>query len=461
MFYWVLNNADEIAPSTLSAQKKYSAHSNLRMAMSSFSNTLTPCNFKRPPKIGINMTDTITEFENSGYIVRSFIPDEVADIVIVSFTGVGAPERQNGSFFGEPLAKALNMPFIGLIAKSDSWYLEDGIDDAIGAIKVILDRIRRNAASFIQVIGYGISMGGFGVIKHSKALGLDALLSLAPQWSIDSSETGRKSSFSGYYQHYMQHMGPRASDVAIPSYIFYDPRLDEERAEAESFSQIPTVVLVPVAHAGHMVTNSLKGSKNFQELLNAVLRGEDILSITKIIRNKSKENVYNIILKCLEKKIDFFPLALSSKRSESTGAKEFIVANHKEAWRAIATLFERGQKSSAFKLAHILAPRDLLFPSFTKILAWTGEFIVYNPLEKTFSQTEHHHITQGELVVVINGSIYSLSATGLMKLPYSTEFSEDSFVIRAADGKALSARENGKIGFTEWVARWEKFTTFD
>ncbi|KGB21212.1 hypothetical protein AtDm6_2848 [Acetobacter tropicalis] len=28
MFYWVLNNADEIAPSTLSAQKKYSAHSN-------------------------------------------------------------------------------------------------------------------------------------------------------------------------------------------------------------------------------------------------------------------------------------------------------------------------------------------------------------------------------------------------------------------------------------------------
>ncbi|XAO70717.1 MAG: hypothetical protein AAYR33_06515 [Acetobacteraceae bacterium] len=84
------------------------------------------------------MTEITTEFANDGYFVRSFIPAQTTDVIVVSFTGVRANERYDGTFFGQQVAKALNIPFIGIVAQSESWYLENGINEAIAEVRRLI-----------------------------------------------------------------------------------------------------------------------------------------------------------------------------------------------------------------------------------------------------------------------------------------------------------------------------------
>lgn len=407
------------------------------------------------------MAQRITEFENPGYFVRSLIPNAPSDVIIVSFTGVGAVERDNGSFFGEPLAKALNIPFIGLVARTESWYLEDGIDDALSASRDVTNRVQAASPAPLKVIGYGVSMGGYAAVKYSRTLDFDAIIALAPILSIDFDETGRENFCSDFFQPYMKGMAPKNDEVVVPCYLFYDPYNKSDKIEADAYCDaITSAKRVPVPFASHMVAMSLKGSKNFDTILRVVMEGGDLQAVIRQIRIVSAENVVNILLACFHKNIKLLMPSLTSHRASVTGGRDKFLMTKSEAWYSGARLVQNGLHSEALALFRMLRAPAYEVPLFTKLLTWTGECVCFDPIGQIFHQTERHRIRHGELVVIVNETVFSLSAAGLEQLPYSLQSKDKGFTLSAQDGTFLSARPDRQMSFVPWADLWEVFLPF-
>jgi hypothetical protein len=77
-----------------------------------------------------------------------------------------------GEFF---TARGIN--FVGVRGARNDWFQDDEILDVIGAVRTATDGGRR--------VGYGGSMGGFAVINFAHDLGLESLVAVSPQFSID------------------------------------------------------------------------------------------------------------------------------------------------------------------------------------------------------------------------------------------------------------------------------------
>ncbi|MEE8658568.1 hypothetical protein CGLAMM_02530 [Acetobacteraceae bacterium EV16G] len=321
------------------------------------------------------MTEISTEFANDGYFVRSFIPAQTSDVIVVSFTGVRANERYDGTFFGQQVAKALNIPFIGIVARSESWYLENGINEAIAEVRRLIAPIRAACQHHVRIVGYGVSMGGYAAIKYARALEFDAVISLAPIYSIDFEETGRLNFCSGFYQPYMKGMAPKNDEVTAPCYILYDPHNAEDKIEAEVIrDNIHNVRCVAVPYATHMVGFSLKGSRNFAAMLETVLANGDSTPVIRKIRSRSAENILYMLVACHGKKPTLLVKALNSRRACETGARERFLTSYREPGRAAARLIDLGHCEKAFTLLKMLHNPDIAVPIFSKLLTGPANF---------------------------------------------------------------------------------------
>lgn len=110
------------------------------------------------------------------YIVRQLdaAPD---DDVIINFEYWRPQPTLEGEFSGEGFFRHRGMSAIGVMAAENDWYQHDEIHEAIAAI--------REAVPGRRLIGYGGSMGGYGVINFADLLGLHSLVAIIPQYSID------------------------------------------------------------------------------------------------------------------------------------------------------------------------------------------------------------------------------------------------------------------------------------
>lgn len=106
------------------------------------------------------------------YIVRHFdaAPD---DDVIINFEYWRPTPTLQGEFSGEGFFRHRGMSAIGVMAAENDWYQQDEILDVIAAI--------RAAVPGRRLIGYGGSMGGYGVINFADLLGLQSLVAVIPQ----------------------------------------------------------------------------------------------------------------------------------------------------------------------------------------------------------------------------------------------------------------------------------------
>jgi hypothetical protein len=87
-----------------------------------------------------------------------------------------APSREAPSSAADFFVKR-GINFIGVKPAQNDWFQQDEILRAIAAIRAATPGARR--------IGYGGSMGGYAVINFSADLGLDTMIAVCPQFSID------------------------------------------------------------------------------------------------------------------------------------------------------------------------------------------------------------------------------------------------------------------------------------
>ena len=118
-------------------------------------------------------------YDGADILVRAAL-SPVSRTVVVTFS----PRREHGERggprrvgFGETFLRDENIPVICFISKANHWWLTPEMDEAI-------EQIRDRLAGYDRVVTYGVSMGAYGALAFSRALGATDVVAFSPQASI-------------------------------------------------------------------------------------------------------------------------------------------------------------------------------------------------------------------------------------------------------------------------------------
>ncbi len=114
---------------------------------------------------------------------------------------------------------------LGIMPKHKSWFPQGSMWNMLQAIADLI-------APFQQRIAYGGSMGGYAAIKYSRALGVQRVVAMVPQYSIDPEDV-YDARYNMFYQPELNtNMRVAAEDIdnACEYIIVYDPYCAEDRA---------------------------------------------------------------------------------------------------------------------------------------------------------------------------------------------------------------------------------------
>lgn len=101
-----------------------------------------------------------------------------SDFTLVTFAAMGHRPKDDWIWAGEPIGK-LGIEAIGIIGTRPHWYPAASMRAAAPVIRSLLRP---------RAIGYGFSMGGYGVLKYGRLLGLTHGFAVSPQVSIDPAD---------------------------------------------------------------------------------------------------------------------------------------------------------------------------------------------------------------------------------------------------------------------------------
>lgn len=343
-------------------------------------------------------------YESDHYIIRSHWGDDNSEYIISSFPGVRPIERSNGSFLGAVLAEEFDIPWIGIIPKTDGWYRDGDYSEALSAMKAWIDARKSSMTQqSVKSIAYGISMGGYAVIKYSRFFKFDYVLAYAPQWSIDPQESLHYSHFKGFYQNFMRYMGIREEDVSGTIYVFFDPHEGADVSELECLKSRLKVNEIPVCYAGHLVAECLKGRNQFKKILENI---DNYVSLKLVSSDIRRNNIYNI-KGVLERSARRFPnltmKAIFSGRARKSGFFETcFIKDVDQSWDLGATFLKYGHIERAFELFSYTKSDNKVSITKPALISAYGEFLCYEPSSGKLRQTVKHQLLTGSYIIYVD-----------------------------------------------------------
>lgn len=402
-----------------------------------------------------------TIFEDDYYIVRTLDGTDVSSVIIVSFTGVGAPERHDGTCFGYPVGLRLKLPWVGIIAKHDNWYRDGLYSVAFGvASRWVEERKATLTSELVDIVGYGVSMGAYAVVKYSRFFTFDYVFSMAPQWSLDKDEAPHFSHFKQFYTPLLSGMGIRRDDVSGRILVFYDPYEKPDAEEAALITRETGAETVPVCRAGHMVVARLKGSDLFKELL--VLRREpaELRRYIARVRRLNIDHLINLFRKSHDRypKLTYWGIMFLASKNLSV-RHELYQRERVLVGSLASSLYRNGEKEMA-RLLFREKNGTFIAPHLTYyVLSWIGEILCFDPAKRVFSQTLGHVPVSGMPMVVHEDRLFVHAPKGLIPVEVNIFQGQDGLAIRIEQG-FLSARPDGSVGFVDGARAWEKYCEY-
>ena len=184
---------------------------------------------------------------------------------VVTFSSLNEHERP----FGKDFLDRHEVPGVYFVAKWNHWWQPAGCRPAAQAARAYLDSL--GPAS---VMTYGSSMGGFGAALHSRDLGADTVLMLAPQFSVDPAKAPGETRWkaeAGRLTFLHDDLTAQISRTAR-KILIYDPRTPDQ-AHADLFAAIPNTELFPTPAGGHAIGHFLLQTSMLQDLVLTALEG--------------------------------------------------------------------------------------------------------------------------------------------------------------------------------------------
>lgn len=250
------------------------------------------------------MKDNII-FDSDDIVVNFHQGD--SKLLVITFIGIGHEESAYNIYFGKPVFHKYNISCIGVTTKRRNWYCSPNMQKA-------LEVICRFSLGYSKTITIGLSAGAYAAIKYSTILRSNVTIALAPQLSIDDRETSVIPEWSALCTPAMRGMGIKKEDISGDIFILYDRHHRDDRHAAEIIRGYMVgrsdviIGLVNVPSAGHIIYESLKGSKNLMALIETAgsnlpfqERQALLAQQTCIFRRRNAVNVYNRIHAGFEK----------------------------------------------------------------------------------------------------------------------------------------------------------------
>ncbi len=190
--------------------------------------------------------------------------------------------RANGrSGFALNLARKCGIDLYMVVPTAPNWY---PVAEARVCAQLIAARKDRPS------IGYGASMGGYGVLKHARAMGTDASLAFSPQITIDPAVTGNDD--RRYARHFDAaangDMAVRQADLAPRTYIVCDPDFRHDVYQRDLLGDGFTGIDLP--SLGHRAATAMTPSRNATQNFEDALAGRTDALVARL-RQASEQSL--------------------------------------------------------------------------------------------------------------------------------------------------------------------------
>ncbi|MEL7211638.1 MAG: alpha/beta hydrolase [Pseudomonadota bacterium] len=176
----------------------------------------------------------------------------------------------------DPARNFLNAGYaqLHIETKANDWFINvstPDLEEALGTLK----------GRFQQVRAIGFSMGGYGALRLSGALGIDAAALVSPQISIDRALVPFETRYKREARRFDAQIG--ALETANPDLggiLCYDPFHVLDSAHAATIvAAFPKIRRVPMALGQHPATNILRDLKAIGRVQKQVVQGFDAAAL--------------------------------------------------------------------------------------------------------------------------------------------------------------------------------------
>jgi len=210
-------------------------------------------------------------YESSTIRVEDCTIDGDRTNVVVTF-----PFARGKDGFRDPFGKEFfarrAISAIHITISTSNWFQSEELNAALSAV-------RTRTAQFDRVVTYGQSMGGYGAIAASAAVGAHAILAMAPQFSLDRAKVPWEKRWpvqhtaivdgGGYVRDELEELIAPEAEL----YLVYDPRTVDSRHVDLIIPISRNAIPIPIPFAGHKIAQFLLDAKLLSELVESIVRG--------------------------------------------------------------------------------------------------------------------------------------------------------------------------------------------
>lgn len=221
-----------------------------------------------------------------------------SDYIFVTFNSLGTNNHENKErYFLQPIAEKYNFACLGIITKVNNYYLHPEMQEVID----ICNNITKN---YKKVIITGLSMGGYGALKYSKALNADVVFPMSPRCTIDLEQQplyGPEVDIAATLPpEVVKNSTIKADDVGGKVFLVFDPLSPPNNLDIEHLThlrqELPRARFLPTYFTNHMVIFHLQGSMVFKSIIDALVDGDED-NIVKTVTSVRRHHIKNIIAK--------------------------------------------------------------------------------------------------------------------------------------------------------------------
>lgn len=214
--------------------------------------------------------------------------------IAITFTpfGMDGEISLNGVGYGGELLLRNDFDIVAIKSAKNLWYQNLSLENV-----ALVDRfISTYSTKYIKRVGYGSSMGGYAAIQFSRALKLDIVLALSPQFEIDKPYDQRWAEAARGIQ-FQHRIDLTAVADSCKYFIAYDPETADIR-HVEKIRELVSkgqLVEITTPYAGHPSAYYLAETGQIQKLAISVLKNGSIGHIVvNANRMRSKTYLYEL-----------------------------------------------------------------------------------------------------------------------------------------------------------------------
>ena len=214
--------------------------------------------------------------------------------IALTFTpfGMDGEISLDGVGYGGELLLRNDFDIVAIKSAKNLWYQNLSLEN----IALVEQFISTYPTKYMKRVGYGSSMGGYAAIQFSRALKLDIVLALSPQFEIDKPYDQRWAEAASGIQ-FQHRIDPTAIATDCKYFIAYDPQTVDVRhvEKIREFISHGQLVEITTPYAGHPSAYYLAETGQIQGLAISVLKNGSIGHVrVNAHRARSKTYLYEL-----------------------------------------------------------------------------------------------------------------------------------------------------------------------